>query len=294
MRTLRSRSMLVALLGGAITLAGPSIASAAQGVYGGELRTDDPLVLLTNSAGTKVSVVVVGWDASCTSGQRYAFHGAIRVYPAKKGTMRLGAFEVTYKSGGRFTATFEEGSNLTGQTGSKVISMTVAGRISRTSASGTAKAEVSFTDVPWLSPTLPDKVTQLDLCSTGKVSWKATRKAGTVYGGQTAQAEPLVVVRNAKGTSVKGFHVGWHATCSPQGGIDLPETFITFPISGGAFGDTFQQKVPDSGGGTNVFDYDVHGKLSKSTGTGTFQAKATWADGTTCDSGRQVWKAYSG
>lgn len=294
MRTRRSTSMLVALLGGALALAGPSVAAAAQGVYGGELRTDDPLVLLTNTAGTKVSAAIIGWDASCTSGQALAYHSGVRAYPKKAGTMRLGALAMTYKSGGRFTATLEDGANLEGRTGSRVTWITITGRLTRTGASGTFRADVSFTDVPWLSPTLPDKVTQLDSCSTGKLSWKAARKPGTVYGGQTAQAEPLVIVRNARGTSVKGFHAGWHATCNPSGFTDMPETFVAFPISGGAFGDTFQQQVVNSTGGTNVFDYDVHGVLTKSSGTGTLQAKATWADGSVCDSGRQAWKAYSG
>ena len=150
-------------------------------------------------------------------------------------------------------------------------------------------------NVPALTTAPPADVQVLERCTTGPLRWAAEHRPGLVYGGSTAQGEPFVARLSKSRKRVDEIHVGWHAACLPEGGVDFPETFDRFPVAAsGRFGDAFTQRYENSsGGGENVYDYDVRGRIGRSSASGTFAARVTYPDATVCDTGAQRWTARS-
>ena len=230
----------------------PAVAGAADSMYGGHLGTnDDPIVLVADKAGQKLKGSVIAFQAACKGSDPTprVFHESVSVFPARKGTIRLGAWEATRNAKGRIAATYSRPQNV-GENG-LLLTMKLAGTLKRGSASGTLSATWTLTNVPAVSAVPPSSaVTVLETCSTGVLRWTAKHSPGIVYAGRTAQDEPLVVRLSKDRLKVEDVDVGWHATCTPaEGWVDFPETFAGFPIgTKGRFGDAFTWRYPRDDG----------------------------------------------
>jgi hypothetical protein len=133
-----------------------------------------------------------------------------------------------------------------------------------------------------------------------KQAKSAAAVTGTVLGGETAQAWPVVVELNKSGRQVVRILAGMRLACTSGGVVNLPDGYRKLTVSSsGAFGSSFgptTQRMPD---GTTVdFEGTVSGKLNRSRtkASGTWQLKGTEHDGTgavtdTCDSGTVRWSA---
>src|SRR4051812_36496030 len=71
---------LIPLAAAAALAATASPARAANPVYGGSTRDDEPIVITANKAGKKLASAVVAWSASCDDGKSY--FGARELTPA--------------------------------------------------------------------------------------------------------------------------------------------------------------------------------------------------------------------
>ena len=286
MRPLDLTAVLTAVLAGP-ALAAP--AGAADAVYGGHLGTGgDPVVLTTDRAGQRLKGTVIAFSAPCVGGDPTprVFHKSVAVIPARRGVTRVGAWEMTRNAGGRFVGTY----SLPLDVGARrlLLAMKLSGRLTRGTASGTLTATWTLTNVP------PDG-TVLETCTTGGRRLKAVHRPGFVYGGRTALGEPLVLRLSRDRRNVDDVDLGWHADCSGDQWVDIPEAFTDFPISStGRFGETFTQRYrSSSGSGDNVFDYTLAGKVGRTSASGTFRAAVHYPDGVRCDTGTRRWKAAS-
>lgn len=277
-------------------LMSPAAAHAADAVFGGALKGSDryPIVLNADAKAQRLRSVVMAWSARCESGQRFTFGEQVAAVARRPGTVQLGRLVMSRNRRGSVRGSYQGTSDTS--TGSRLVTVTFSGRLKRSSASGTLSAEVTFVDVPAFTPgpEPPAQVNVLDRCRSGTVRWSAAHRPGLVYGGRTAQDEPIVLRVAKDRLRVDEVGLAWFANCAQGGGVEYWEQFVRFPLSaGGAFGDSFTQRYPVDGGGENVYDYDLRGRLKRTSASGSFRAKVTLSGGDTCDSGPTRWSARS-
>jgi YD repeat-containing protein len=95
--------------------------------------------------------------------------------------------------------------------------------------------------------------------------------------------------------------MGWDTqSCSDGSCLVYPDAFQGFPLSGtGVFGNPFSYTATFDDGTKRAFDYDLWGRVTRTSAHGTLHVTtadtdATGAPGMTCDSGTIAWKAVTG
>jgi hypothetical protein len=284
--TARSISAIALLaLGAAATPA-----HAAGFVYGGTTRDGDAIVLTTPKGAQKLAGAVIAWHATC--GDQSAFSDAESVTPLRSTGVPVDRHDlvVVRNAKGRFAGA----QMYAGDLGANVaaISVSLSGRLTRRTASGTLSAVVKITD----------KATgaAVDSCQTGTVRWAAMHAPGTVYGGRTSRDAP-VMLRITPRRRVRELLIGWDTqSCSDGSYAAYPDGFQDFPLSGtGAFGSPFSYTATFSDGSKRAFSYDLRGRVTKTSAHGTLHVAtadtdAAGAPGVTCDSGTIAWTALTG
>ena len=275
----------------AMTVGAAPAASAADSVFGGSTTGDEPIVLYANKAAKKLSSAVISWRAECGDGMGLPLASVVTPAKASPG-FSPGARDLIVSRNGkrRFSGTQRIGLTFGGS--SAAIAVKLTGRLGAKAAAGTLSAEATIVD----SATGNEQTT----CRTGLVHWKASRAPGRVYGGKTAQDEPFVAKLDARRKRVTDLLVSWESECSPDGYLHYPERLDNFPLaSTGRFGDTWDDTVHDSDGGTRKFAYTLDGRLARRSARGTLRITMTATDAAgattrSCDSGGIAWKAKTG
>jgi hypothetical protein len=192
---------------------------------------------------------------------------------------------------GRFTGV--EALGKQNDTMTAMASVTVTGRLGRTTASGTLSATVKITDNATGAAA--------GACQTGTLRWSAARAPGTVYGGSTTRGAPVVVHVLPKQRRVHDVLMDWDTqSCTDGSYSEYPDVFVGFPMSRtGAFGNPFSYTARYSDGTKRAFSYDLRGRVTKTSAHGTLHVTtadtdAAGAPGATCDSGTIAWQALTG
>ena len=264
----------------AATLATP----ASAGTFAGWLSipgkyNDDPIVITTNAAGSVVRSVVLAARPSCPGGQAIGFHrrAVVRTSPGSGTTLiasrnRAGHFAATLRGAGENdTYTFADGGAMTGS-------------FSRHAAHGTLRIAIGVTDRATGATVMT--------CTTPRMHWKARRERGRIYGGITAQGEPVYVSLTRNRRMVYELGVDWHADCTPSGFSDRADWLTDFAIRPGTgrFGDSFGFTAP----GSNRIRGRLIGRLTRKAASGTLSISVTAPGGTVCSSETFGWRATSG
>ncbi len=234
--------------------------AGATGTYAGWLYrpgNDDTMVVTTNDAGTKVRSVVMAFRADCADGQKFAFHRSAVVRSTVTGKQAI--LKPARNSRGRFAAAYG-GLSYSDQFSFKEYG-TFRGTFKRRNASGRIAITIDVTDANGAAVTT---------CKSGSMRFTAQRGRGRYYGGTTAQGEPVTMVLTSTRRMVWDFGIGWHATCSNDGFVDIPDVLTEFRISRSRFGDTWS--VRNAAG---RWDYGLRGALTRSRASGTFSASVT-------------------
>ena len=274
----------------ALLLLSTAQAGAADRVYGGSTRAQEPIVVQTSANGAKLKSMVIAWEARCGDGEYFVDTGRRPVERLTVGFDQPGpnSLVMSRNANGRFrgvqVAARDLGDGLVAR-----FETTVTGTVGRSSAKGTLSAEVKIFSAADGS--------QRDTCRTGSLSWGASRRPGVIFGGATSQQEPVVVRLDAARRRVATFLFGWDSQrCEPPGGFRIGDALTNFRISGGRFGDSFEQRFPITGG-ERRFTYDVRGRVQRTRASGTFSVglSETGPDGqATCQTGRVTWSAATG
>lgn len=281
-------SIAIAIAGGALSVAPAALAATPRAVYGGGASDGEPIVLTATPDGAKLAAAVVAWSARCGDDHILALSSQLAV--AGRGaadTPRPRVLAMQRNAKARFAGVQRFG--LQTDNGGIAVTVKLAGKLSRTAASGTLGVAANVAD------SAGNPVTT---CSAN-LRWKAQR-GPRVYGGSTTQEEPVVLRVNAARTKVDELRIGWRSrSCQPPGFITFGEDFGNFPLAGGRFGDGFDQTFDRDGGGKYTFTYTVGGRVARTTANGSFRAvfketDATAAQVATCDSGPISWQARSG
>ena len=98
-------------------------------------------------------------------------------------------------------------------------------------------------------------------CRSGSLRWEAFSNPGHVYAGLTSDGRPVVVQRSRNGRKVDAFWVSFNAPCQKEGGFAIGEELLNFPLSSGAFGDTWTYE-PDP---KTSAAYSLRGRVGAST-----------------------------
>lgn len=272
--------------------AGVTPAHAAGFVYGGTTRDGDAIVLTAPKGAQKLAGAVIAWHADCGDQSYWGDASALTALKPMSGEV-VGPRDLlmTRNAKGRFTGTQTVGEQGGGQ--DAMVSVTLAGRLTRTHASGTLSAVVKLTD------TATGAVS--GSCQTGTVLWSAAHAPGRVYGGSTSQDAPVVLHLVPKQRRVHDMLMDWSTHSCTDGSSQMyPDGFVNFPVSGtGAFGNPFTYTASFSDGTKRAFAYDVRGRVTKTSAHGTLHVTtadtdAAGAPGMTCDSGTIAWKALTG
>ena len=293
---MRGRAAVVLVMSVAVTSAlAPSTAVAKRGLgkhWGGSTSQDDPLVLTLRPGSRAIGDGVVFVDGKCVDGQPLAYYGRLTFpgplassAPDAENQMKGGKLSRT----GRFRATGHGLADFGSALGAVVWKLD--GRLARGAGVGTLRADFTITD---------EDGRLLTTCSTGAVAWTARSARGRVYAGATRADQPVVVEVERDGSRVSNLRFGWGAPCDPgPGGWLLGDRLSGFPIASGRFDETWQMPIELDDGTHRTFDYDIHGQLGRTRGSGSVAVKvtdyaATGEPAQTCDSGSQRWSALSG
>ena len=235
---------------------------------------------------------VVSWTASCDDGSRFPVGVPLKAVKSEPG-FRPGSRELaTSRNGkGRFAGTQLGGLNMGDHVG--VLNASYAGKLSANRARGTFDATITIVDMA--------SNATVATCRTGSVRWSATRSPGRVFGGSTSQDNPIVVRLDAKRRKVADLLFGWDSTtCKPDDVfLSVNEQFSDFPLSGGRFGNAFDQFYKPDGGGEGKVAYDITGRVTRKRASGSLRVNLTETDaaGTVtvaCDSESIPWSAVTG
>jgi hypothetical protein len=274
----------------AAVLAAASPALAADAVFGGVAKNGAPIVVTADPDTQELRSLVLTWDAPCGDGRN--FPGAGRLTPVEPvAGFSPGPRELlmSRNAKGRF-AGVQLGSSDLG-TAVAAIQVQLTGKLKAGRASGTLSAIAKVAD-----KATGNAVTS---CDTGKLSWVATRAPGIFYGGATSQGEPIVLRLNAQRKRVNDVLTAWNAPCGDAGFFRAPDHFVNFAVkSTGRFGNPFSDDTTIESGAKRHYDYDVGGRVSKTSAKGTLKVKVTETDpagvATNCDTGGITWKATTG
>jgi hypothetical protein len=272
--------------------AGGTPAHAAGFVYGGTTRDRDAIVLTAPKGAQKLAGAVIAWSADCGDQSSWGYVSTLTALkPASGEVVGPRDLLMTRNAKGRFTGnqTIGERSDSLDAT----ISMTLTGRLTRTRASGTLSAVVKLTDAATGAAA--------GSCQTGTVMWSAAHAPGRVYGGSTSQDAPVVLHLVPKQRRVHDMLLNWGTQSCTDGSSELyPDGFVDFPLSStGAFGNPFTYTASFSDGAKRAFNYDLRGRVSRTSARGTLHVATADTDaagtpGMTCDSGTIAWKALTG
>ena len=289
--TTRAAGIVLAAAATAVA-AVPAPALAASAVFGGSTSAGAAIVINADKKAKALRSAVVSWRASCDDGQRFPVATPLKAVAAEPGfTPDFQELATSRNGKGRFAGTQLGGFVMGDQFGA--MTAHYAGKLSAKRASGTLDATI----------TIIDRATQSTVatCRTGTVRWSATRAPGRVYAGSTSQDNPIVVRLDAKHRKVANLLFGWDSsTCKPDDVfLSVNEQFGGFPISGGRFGDAFDQFYSPDGGGEGKFSYDLTGRVAAKRASGSLRvtlAERDPAGATTvaCDSGTVPWSAVTG
>jgi hypothetical protein len=276
----------------ALSLLATPTAFAANGVFGGSTSAPEAIVINTDGKAKKLRSAVVAWEAACGDGATFPLAielTAVRDEPGfSPGPEDL---VVSRNAKGRFA-----GINLLAiDLGEQVaaIAAELSGRLRGDRARGKLSATVSIVD----------KATGAEQtsCSTGALSWSASRSPGRIFGGKTAQQEPVVVRLNRNRKMVADLLTGWESSgCQPPDRyFRFAERFSRLSVRSNRFGGSFEQSYPMDDGGALTFGYELGGRLSKRSVSGSLQVTVTGTDAAgattlTCSSGKVSWKAATG
>lgn len=272
----------VPLLGLLLALAFAASAPAA-GTYagwipnkGGSLYNDDPVVVTTDDAGTVVRSVVMAFRPKCTDGREFAFH---RRLPVRMTDGPGGELVPLVNAGGRFEGRLQAES-VSGEY-EFVESGTVKGTFTRGAASGTIAVSVAVFDAATGAAVMT--------CQTNTMRFKLQRDPGRVYGGTTAQGEPVAMFLTKNRRMVWEFGVDMNAPCQPSGFMDLADWVVEFKIRGGRFGDRFSFRRNG-----DTYRYVLRGKVTPRRASGTLSLTLVAAEGGVCRTGTMRWSLVSG
>jgi hypothetical protein len=264
---------------------GAFTAAAAKVItYGGATSQDSPVVVQLSRDRKRVASTGVHWEAACASGMSVTYGGTLKPTGPAPAVIPPDTHFFTPKPVSK-SGSFSGSSvgNLDFNTHQGNVTQEVRGKLGAKKGSGTWHAHVDV-----IEKATGNKV---DDCDTGALKWSAPGPQDLVYGGATSAGEPFVLIMRKDRKEVAELRIGWSAPCDPSGFFQIGDDLVRFPTSRtGAFGDVFTQTFPADGGGTNVFDYSIAGKVGKTKASGTFQVKLTRKDsaGTvtqTCDQG---------
>jgi hypothetical protein len=274
----------------AAVLAASPPARAADAVYGGTTRDNDPIVVKVAKNG-KLSALGVSWVAGCAGGTGFADSGQLTPATAAPGFQPTDHELLMERNAkGRFAGTRLSTRDM-GAVSAGIVT-TIDGKLTKKAAHGTLSAKVTIVDTA--------SGNTVDTCTLGKRSWKAARAPGVIYGGSTSQGEPLVLRLNAARRKVDDLIFAWEASCTPDGAFRFNEDFYNWKVkSTGAFGGPVTADVAIDGGGQRHFDYSLGGRVGSSKAKGTIHAKfndvdAAGTQGRMCDTGNVTWSAQTG
>jgi hypothetical protein len=286
------RRVAAFVVAAALSLIATPPAFGANGVYGGTTSAREAIVLTSDAKAKKLRTAVIAWDAECADGMSFPFATELRAVAAEPG-FAPGPEDlvVSRNAKGRFAGThvvaWDLGAEIAG------IAVELSGTMRADRASGKLTANVSIFD----KATGDEKTS----CATGKLSWSASRSAGRIFGGKTAQGEPVVVRLDAKRKMVSDLLVGWESdSCQPPDRyFRFGERFSRLKLRARRFGDTHDESYTTDDGGKLVYGYELAGSVARRSVSGSLQVTVTGTDaaGTpnlSCDSGTVRWKAATG
>ena len=276
----------------AITLGAVPAASAADAVFGGSTTGYEAIVLNGDKAAKKLRSAVVAWRAECADGEGLPMSMTVTPTAASPGfSAPPTALTMSRNRKGRFSGTQRFGLNFGDF--SAAVTVQFAGRLRVKAASGTLSADAVVTENA--------SGNTATTCRTGRLRWNASRAPGRIYGGKTSQDYPFVAKLDAKRKQVTDVILGWETrSCEPEMGFSYPEHLSNFRLaSTGRFGDTWDDTVKDSDGGSRRFDYSLTGRVARRAVRGTLRIAITGTDAAgaktmSCDSGSVTWKATTG
>jgi hypothetical protein len=258
----------------------PVVSAAAAGQsYGGHTSEGAPIAVRVR--GGRVREIVVQARADCES--KMTFPVATQLAAGgKSDAPELKGGKLSRR--GAFTATGTGEVDLGDQFA--VASVGVRGKLGARHSSGDLAVAIDVRDKA--------SGQQVDRCTLG-AKWAESVPERRVYAGATSQVTPVVLELSRKRTSVKAFWFGLFAPCTPDGSIAPTDVVTDFRIGrDGRFGDDFSDDGSDGAGGTIHIDYRLHGRVSRSSASGTVEVTAIDRDGqgntlATCPSGAVRW-----
>jgi hypothetical protein len=271
----------------ALTAVAP--AQGADAVFGGTASHAAPIVVTADAKFQTLKSVAISWFADCADGNFYDGNGRLTPAEAAPG-FAPGPREllVSRNAKGRFEG--QQLLALQSDTHTFAVVVKVAGKLTAKRARGTLSAIVKIGD-----RATGNEVTS---CQTSG-SWTATRSPGVIFGGTTAQDQPIVL-RSADGTAVDDVITAWRSSCAPSGFFSGPAHWGGFAVKRtGSFGAPFSSDRTLQDGTKVHYDYALAGRLPKAgAAKGTLQVKVASTDPagtvTACDSGNVTWKATTG
>ena len=284
---LRRAGLLALTVAASCAAAAP--AHAADSVFGGTTKAKEPFVLKADKRAQKVRSVVIGLEAECPGGETYPIWGSYKVGRAAPGFSPDGVLIADRNDHGVFEGKIVSPAPI--ENGGGTVTINLAGKLTRSSARGTLGASVEIIDSAGES---------VAACTLPPTTWAATRRPGVVYGGASAQDEPVVMRLDDSRRKIADFLFTWHAACQPNGALRIPDGLTNFRLArSGSFGDKAHDQWTANSGGQNVFDYGLSGKLTRRVAKGTVSAQATSNDATgaqqhQCSTGDVAWRLASG
>src|SRR3954449_489294 len=275
----------------AATLGAAPGALAANAVFGGSTRSGEAIVVTADKKAAKLKSAVIAWEATCGDGMTLPISSAVTGRKRSPG-FSAGPEDLVLSRNGKQRFSGRQAFVLDGGDSAIAVVVKLTGKLGRKAASGTLSAAGREFD--------KSSGATRTTCRTGTVRWNASRAPGRIYGGKTSQDEPFVAKVDARRKRVTDVLVGWESPCQPDGFMSYPEQFSNFGLtSSGGFGDTSDQTVQMTDGGTGSFHYALKGRLARRSGAGTFRVTVTGKDASgattlTCDTGTLGWKAATG
>src|SRR4051812_14635959 len=251
----------------ATTLGAAPGALAASSVFGGTTSSGEAIVITADKTVAKLKSAVIAWEAQCGDGMTLPLSSAVTASKGSPG-FSAGPNTLIVSRNGKKRFSGVQKFALQSDDSALTAEVKLAGKLRPKAATGTLSANATIID--------KSSGATLTTCHTGHVRWKASRAPGRVYGGKTAQDEPVVGKVDARRKRVTDVLVGWGSSCQPSGYIGYPEQLSNFPLaSSGGFGDTWDDTVKMDDGGTRTFDYTLRGRLARRSGAGTLRVAVT-------------------